>query len=125
VKRWLAKGRTGQPGDPPFTRFAAQVEAARAEQELPEVDVGEVMTAEELKKAATKAARGGSVQAMRLVKDLIAEGGESGHDRPDDLDRIRARFRARKMRNGGPDPYADDEDIPPGGWAALEAEEAD
>jgi transposase-like protein len=111
VKRWLAQGRAA-PALAPYGRFAASVDAARAEQGLPEE---EVMDLDELKVTATRAARKGSVPAMRLIANLIGAGPDP--NRPDVLDALRARRRERVMANGGSDPYPDG--APPGGWEGL------
>lgn len=58
VQNWIARG--GREPDGPFGAFAAEVSAAR------EVRAGP-MEVDELREVAAKAARKGSVQAMRLI----------------------------------------------------------
>lgn len=65
VKNWLARGR--REGDGPYADFAAAVELARAEAG----DREQPMTVEELELAVSKAAKKGSVQAQKLLWEML------------------------------------------------------
>lgn len=66
VRGWLRDGRKDPDGR--FGRFAADLDAVRAE--APTVRAG-ALDLEELRELVAKAARGGSVPAMRLALDML------------------------------------------------------
>jgi hypothetical protein len=69
VRRWLRDGRKGKS---PQDTFAAAVDAARAERKSAEDALDAPLTAEEAEILVAKAARKGSVPALRLYFELRA-----------------------------------------------------
>lgn len=69
VKRWLLNG-TREP-DGPYGEFTRRVNVAREQADGD--GLSEEMTPEELLRVASRAARKGSVQAMRLVWDMLGK----------------------------------------------------
>ncbi|MCB8970361.1 MAG: hypothetical protein M9964_00450 [Solirubrobacterales bacterium] len=96
VDRWLSNGRKDPHG--PYGRFAAQVEARLKERGMPASEHRAVMDRSELLEIISKAARAGSVAAMRLASELIDDEPPSpGIQR---LNEIRER-RARRLAAEG------------------------
>jgi hypothetical protein len=83
VKGWLTRGRRESSG--PYTEFVAAIERARQEA----ADRPGPMTRDELRLRVSEAARKGSVQAMKLMNELL---------RGDEIDAMNAR---------GADPFAE------------------
>lgn len=82
VKTWLKKGRRG---DEPYATFASELDAARDQAALAAGPLDE----DELLLEASKAARKGSVQAMRLVWNMLrAAAADEADNEPDELDAI-------------------------------------
>jgi transposase len=98
VDRWLKKGRLDPRG--PYGRFAAQVDGARRAQGIvPDAGEDEVtMTRGELRQVTEKAARNGSVQAMKLMRDFLDE--EPEERGPDAVDLLVAARKARRQAAG-------------------------
>jgi transposase len=65
VRNWLAKGRSEEDG--PHAAFAEAIEEAQQEAQ----DQEEPMDREELLLVVSKAARKGSVQAMKLMEEML------------------------------------------------------
>jgi transposase-like protein len=91
VERWLSKGRDGTDG---YAEFAAAVDDLRAERELPAPGT---MALPELEGVAAKAARSGSVPAMRLCFQIIQRRRKSPGDDPL---RCLDELAARRQRKG-------------------------
>lgn len=75
LRNWLTKGRKGGP--PEYREFATAVDRARMKDGRPEVREGEVPdtetpgSEEDLRIVTWKAAKGGSVQAMKLYWEML------------------------------------------------------
>lgn len=99
VQRWLERGR--EDPDSAYGSFARAVDGARADRALPDelpADEGELLL------VASRAARKGNVQAMRLVWEMLKvgdEGGEAGADDP--LREVDELARRRMAAIGGGD----------------------
>lgn len=74
VRNWLAKGRSEEDG--PHAAFAEAIDEAQQEAEQQE----EPMNREELMLVVSKAARKGSVQAMKLMEELLRRGANDDSD---------------------------------------------
>src|SRR4249919_893940 len=74
VRNWLARGRSEDDG--PYAAFAEAIEEAQQEAEQQE----EPMDREELLLVISKAARKGSVQAMKLMEELLRRGPDDDSD---------------------------------------------
>lgn len=93
-KKWLQRGR--KEGEGEYADFAKAIAAAREQAR----NRPEPMTAEELRLEVSKAARRGSVQAMKLYWEMIRgededEGGDEEADPLDELDEVAAKRAAR------------------------------
>jgi transposase len=98
VDRWLHRGRIN-PGTPGLGRFAAAIDATRQFQGVPGSDEVTIMHRAELRELAERAARNGSVSAMKLVKDFQDEDADAADaGKPDRLDELVARRNARLAR---------------------------
>jgi transposase-like protein len=92
IDRWLARGR--EDPESKYGPFAAAVDKARAERELPPPGQRPADPAE-LRLLISKAARIGNVQAMRLLWEVHrAENGDDRHQ-GDILDELEAKRRSR------------------------------
>ncbi len=78
VRNWLAKGRGEDSG--PHAEFAAAYDSARTEAE----ELKEPMDREELLLIVSEAARKGSVQAMKLMEEMLRRGQEGEDDNSQD-----------------------------------------
>lgn len=87
VNRWIARGRSEPEG--PYGSFAARVDAVRDARTLPDGP----LTRDELEALIARAARRGSVAAMKLALELVDE----ERTGPDPLEELKAR-RARRLR---------------------------
>ncbi len=74
VRNWLAKGRSEEDG--PYAAFAAAIEEAQQEVQ----DQEEPMDRDELALVVSKAARKGSVQAMKLMEEMLRRGANDDSD---------------------------------------------
>lgn len=74
VRNWLAKGRSEEDG--PYAAFAESIEEAQQEAESTE----EPMDRDELMIVVSKAARKGSVQAMKLMEEMLRRGANDDSD---------------------------------------------
>lgn len=78
VRNWLAKGRSEEDG--PHAAFAEAIEEAQQEAEEKE----EPMDRDELLLVVSKAARKGSVQAMKLMEEMLrAKPDDPRSEKPD------------------------------------------
>jgi hypothetical protein len=78
VRNWLAKGRSEDDG--PHAAFAEAIEEAQQEAEVRE----EPMDRDELLLVVSKAARKGSVQAMKLMEEMLRANKDPGKKKPED-----------------------------------------
>jgi hypothetical protein len=78
VRNWLAKGRSEEDG--PYAAFAEGIEEAQQEAESKE----EPMDREELLLVVSRAARKGSVQAMKLMEELLRRGSDEDPEESQD-----------------------------------------
>lgn len=98
VRNWLAKGRSEDDG--PHAAFAEAIAEAQQEAESQE----EPMDREELLLVVSKAARKGSVQAMKLMEEMLRANKDPGDEKPQDpfdaLDAEDELARQRKRKAG-------------------------
>jgi len=78
VRNWLAKGRSEEGG--PYAAFAEAIDEAQQEAEVRE----EPMDRDELLLVVSKAARKGSVQAMKLMEEMLRANKDPGDAKPKD-----------------------------------------
>jgi hypothetical protein len=93
VRGWLKRGRREQSG--PYFEFALAVDLAR---ERCRLEAAEPMDQQGLLEVTSQAARTGSVQAMKLLWEMLRAGpgrGEEPADPLDELDELAARRAAR------------------------------
>jgi hypothetical protein len=83
VKGWITRGH--RESDGPYAEFLTAVEVARRN-----ADDQRPMDEAELRQVAAAAARKGSVQAMKLVWELLRSDDEGGCDAPDPFDDLEA-----------------------------------
>lgn len=91
VKGWLSRGRNDPKSK--YAAFAARVDAALTERKLP-AKSDQPADRDELLLLASRAARAGNVQAMRLLSELLIDDGD-GRDELSDFDEL-ARRRAER-----------------------------
>ncbi|HUB99109.1 MAG TPA: transposase [Solirubrobacterales bacterium] len=78
VRNWLAKGRGEEDG--PHAAFAEAIEEAQQESQSKE----EPMDRDELLLVVSKAARKGSVQAMKLMEEMLRAKPDDPGEKPED-----------------------------------------
>lgn len=83
VRNWLAQGRGG---DERYAEFAAAFDASKEEIEQREAP----MDREELLLAVSKAARKGSVQAMKLMEEMLRRGNDDPNEEQDGFEELDA-----------------------------------
>lgn len=93
VRNWLAKGRNEDNGD--YSRFAQLVEEAQGEAEAQE----EPMDRDELMLVVSKAARKGSVQAMKLMEEMLRRGNDDDSETEDPFDALDAEDELAQRRS--------------------------
>lgn len=89
IKGWLSRGRKDPKSK--YGGFAASVSEAFTERKLPAND-DRPADRDELLILASRAARAGNVQAMRLLGELLADSG--GETEADEFDELKARRRS-------------------------------
>ena len=90
VDRWLGNGRADPSG--PYGPFAAAVDGCHRARGLPDEGQRERLSYDELLAIISRAARSGSVPAMRLAAEVLAP---DIRREPDVLDRLQERRAAR------------------------------
>jgi transposase-like protein len=90
VERWLQRGREDPEG--PYGTFTARVDAAREMQRLPGPEEAKIMSRTELLAVISRAARRGSVPAMKLLAEQL----DPEPSKPSRVDELKARRAARR-----------------------------
>ena len=91
VSGWLTRGRKDPKSK--YGSFAARVDAALTERKLP-AKSDQPADRDELLLLASRAARAGNVQAMRLLAELLTDDGD-GRDELSEFDELAQRRRTK------------------------------
>lgn len=92
ISGWLSRGRKDSKSK--YAAFAARVDAALTERKLP-AKTDQPADRDELLLLASRAARAGNVQAMRLLGELLAGDDGDGRDELSEFDELAKRRQSR------------------------------